>query len=295
MIGVSCKIPAFYNIPNLSNVLNGFVFVELADAAVQHVTMLVGYVIDNLLRFCPPEAHRPFLLPLLPQLFEFVLARLKLCWQLENAIKKGEGSNASAEDEIVQLKLSMDFCRSWIRVLLHALHTDRAPNGGPALKDSGSSNVHVPSALCTLLLSQSEAIRGILSMLCAALTDTTDTIVLTHTLEIFERTVSMLLADRALYDVLGGQVLFSLLRAVAKRANQELVSRVLRIVAEIYVRLRGVSTLPLEVLMSTGVSVAQVQQLESRLQAEHGASKKTPKNRASAFAECLGDFIGRDR
>jgi hypothetical protein len=97
-----------------------------------------------------------------------------------------------------------------------------------------------------------------------------------------------------LHDVLGGHVLHSLLKAISKRSNNENVQRYLKVAAEIYVRLRAQSNRPLEVLKSTGVSAKQIGIFETKLRADQGGTKKTPKNRAMALAECLGDFVGAD-
>lgn len=298
VVGVSCKVDSFYAIPNLGNLMNTFVFCELADAAIPHVSMLVEYIIDNMFRFCPQQAYGPFLLPLLPELLQFVLLRLKICWRLENSIKKGENSAASTDDEIVQLKLSMDFCRAWMRVLLHALHVDRSQpgggGGGGGPPGSSKDAQSVPSALCTMIVSGPPAlIRQVLDLLAHTFNETTDNVVLAHALEVLERVLFMLLMDRSLDEVLA-KLASPLLLAVSKRANHELVHRILRIVAEIYVKLGGNSRFILQQILvaQCRVNQGQLSQLEGRLHKDGGESKKTPKNRANAFAECLGDYVG---
>ncbi len=133
---------------------------------------------------------------------------------------------------------------------------------------------------------------GLLVTLVSALCDTCDFQTLSHAMEILERLVGVLLNNPALHPVLGGAVFRALLKAVSKRANNENVGRFLRVAAEIYVRLRGSSPLPLGVLKSTGVTATQIASLETRLRAD--TDKKTPKNRAQAMQETLGDFVGSD-
>ncbi len=126
LVGVACKLPHFYQIPDLAARLNQYVFAEIAHMSVQHLTILVEFVIESLLMHTPEPAYGPFLAPLLPRLFAFLLERLFGCWALESAIKRGE-TGQNTEDEVVQSKLAMDLSRSWFRVLLHVLHVEKNP------------------------------------------------------------------------------------------------------------------------------------------------------------------------
>jgi hypothetical protein len=128
VVGVACKAPQFYLIPDLAARLNAFVFAEISHVSVQHLTILVEHVIENLLMRTPQDAYPAFLSPLLPRLFAFLLERMFDCWVLENALKKGEGGGGNTDDEVVQSKLAVDLARSWFRVLLHVLHVEKNPN-----------------------------------------------------------------------------------------------------------------------------------------------------------------------
>ncbi len=285
VIGVACKLPHFYQIPDLATKLNSFVFAEITHMSVQHLTVLVEFVIENLLMHTPENAYGPFLAPLLPRLFSFLLERLFGCWALESAVKTGE-TGQNTEDEVVQTKLAMDLSRSWFRVLLHVLHVEKNPN----LK--GKDGYATASSLCNFMISSPDVVAGLLVTLTSALCDTCDSQTLSHAMEILERLVGVLLNNAALHAALGGHVLRALLKAVSKRANNEHVGRFLRVSAEIYVRLRGTSPLPLSVLKMTGVTATQIAGMEARLRAD--TDKKTPKNRAQAMQETLGDFVGSD-
>lgn len=291
VVGVACKAPQFYLIPDLAARLNAFVFAEIRHVSVQHLTILVEYVIENLLMRTPPEVYGPFLGPLLPKLFAFLLDRLFDCWALESALKKGESAGGNTEDEVVQSKLAADLARSWFRVLLHVLHVEKNPN----LK--GKDGHATASPLCTFMMSSPDIVAGLIVSLASALCETCDFQTLSHTMEILERLIGMMLANPNLHPALGGPLLRALLKAVSKRANNENVGRFLRVAAEIYVRLRGVSPLPLNVLKMTGVTASSIAALETRLRvadADGAANKKTPKNRAQALQETLGDFVGGD-
>ena len=286
VIGVSCKVPEFYNIPNLPKVLNSFVFAEISHVAIQHITILVEHVIENLLMHTPPPAFVPFLQPLLPGLFAFLLDRLFLCWKKESDIRRGEG-NKNTDEEVIETKLSMDFARSWFRVLLHALHVER----NQSMIQDGNPE---PSLLCKFMTGTEDVVMGVLATIIGALCNTCDSITLSHTMEILERMIGFFLKNPKLHNILGGQVLHGLFIAVSKRANHENTSRFLRVAAEIYIRLSDVCPQTRGVLRDTGVSHSLMQQMENRLRAVDGTSKKTPKNRAKAMTETLGDWVGKD-
>ena len=302
LVGVACKLPHFYQIPDLATRLNGYVFAEIAHMSVQHLTVLVEFVIESLLMHTPEPAYGPFLAPLLPRLFAFLLERLFGCWALESAIKRGETGH-NTEDEVVQSKLATDLARSWLRVLLHVLHVEKNPGlkvcfpsfsfvASLTSRRKGKEGYATPSPLCTFLIGSPEVVAGLLVTLTSALCDTCDFQTLSHAMEILERLVGLLLNNAALHPTLGGPVFRALLKAVSKRPNNENVGRFLRVAAEIYVRLRGVSPLPLGVLKSTGVTASQIASLETRLRGD--TDKKTPKNRAQAMQDTLGDFVGSD-
>ncbi len=293
VVGVACKSPKFYLIPDLAARLNAYVFAEIAHVSVQHLTILVEYVIENLLMRTPPEAYTSFLAPLLPRLFAFLLERMFDCWALESALKKGESAGGNTEDEVVQSKLAADLVRSWFRVLLHVLHVEKNPN----LK--GKEGHVTATPLCNFMMSSHDVVAGLIVSLASALCETCDFQTLSHTMEILERFIGMMLSNPALHAALGGPLLRALLKAVSKRANNENVGRFLRVAAEIYVRLRNVSPLPLNVLKMTGVTASSIAALETRLRVADAdgaaaANKKTPKNRAQALQETLGDFVGGD-
>jgi hypothetical protein len=147
------------------------------------------------------------------------------------------------------------------------------------------------SPLCNFMMSSPDIVMGLIVTLSTALCETCDFQVfgnffffffsffflssqtLSHTMEILERLIGVLLSKTALHGALGGPLLRALLKvqnkeqtketkfvfysnflqkkktkAVSKRANNENVGRFLRVAAEIYVRLRGASPLPLNVL-----------------------------------------------
>lgn len=288
LIGVCCKFPGFFTLPDLSNLLSTFVFAELEVVAVQHMSLLVEYVVENLLKYAPQDAYVSFLGSLLPRMMGFFLSRLHASWAQENSIRKGS-SAASDEDEVVQTKLAADFSRSWLRVLMTLLHVEKNPN----LKGTDQYAQFTP--MCTFMINTPDILMGLLATLCGVLTETCDSVTQSHAMEIIERLLGKWLSNPALHRVLGNQLLHALLKAVNKRANSDNAMRYLRVAAEIYAKLRGVSPDCLNVLKHTGVSAQSIAAFEARLRTDpDGASKKSPKNRALALKEALGDFVGDD-
>ena len=285
VIGVSCKFPGFFKLPNLSNLLTTFVFAELSDVAVQHISLLVEYVVENLLKFAPQDAYVSFLGSLLPHMLAFFLERLHVCWAEENNVRRGLTTGRNADDEIVQAKLAADFSRAWLRVLMTLLHVEKG-----TVKGVEGHTVYSP--LCLYMINSPPILMGLLATLTGALTETCDSLTLGHVMEILERLMSQLVQNVSLHPVLGGHLLHSLLKALSKRSNNELSMRLLRLSAEIYAKLRGAETMA--VLKTTGVTAKCISSFEQRLKTVDGQSKKSPKNRALALQECLGDFIGSD-
>ncbi|KAK9762432.1 karyopherin [Basidiobolus ranarum] len=282
----------FYNIPALNEYLVNSLFESVSNVSTRHWKSLITLVIRPLIVHCIPERLEATFNSFLPSMIRFINDRLQTEWQalykkglqlttpeeavaFENDLEEGDVS-----DEMVTEKILRDFTRSyvdlWNRIFIPIDASDESLSTRYTILQEYMLKTSVAEPLMQALI-QLIAFK--------------DTVACLRTVNICLKIVPIIKPLPQLHSLVGGDLLMAALQALHDGYHQEGHSNIISLVVEIYITLRGITSIPYETFTKLpDVNRTKLETFESSL-----ATTTDPRSQKALMRTFLQNIIGTSK
>ncbi|ORX88546.1 ARM repeat-containing protein [Basidiobolus meristosporus CBS 931.73] len=282
----------FYNIPRLNEYLVNSLFESVSHVSTRHWKSLITLVVRPLILHCVPDRLETTFNSFLPSMIQFINDRLQTEWQalyrkglqlttpeeavaFENDLEEGDVS-----DEMITEKILRDFTRSyvdlWNKIFIPADAHDEGLTARYTILQEYMLKTTVASPLIQAL-TQLIAFK--------------DTISCLRTVNICLKIIPSIKPLPQLHPLIGGDLLMAALQALHDGYHQEGHSNIISLVVEIYITLRGITTVPYETFAKLpDMNPQKLEAFEASL-----ATTTEPRSQKALMRTFLQNIIGTSK
>jgi len=286
IIGALTKLPIFYNYNNIEDILINELLFEAENLTNTQWKNLLSTVISPLLSNCPEFKYNIILEKILPELIQYISKKLISEWEnVEYQDDDEDNEDDEFQEEIFYNKTLRDLTRSLV-FLYSKLVEPQIPKG----KKENIKREISPEAykyISHYIFNSKKIIIPLLQSL-AEIIMFKDSKSSSKSVNILTRILPELVKIPELYEILGNNILKTVLMAYNDTYHQEMHIELIALITDIYFLLRPKCDIPLNTLLQlNSMTSSKIQEMENEL-----FNCTTVKNQQNAVRKLLNDIKG---
>lgn len=286
IIGALTKLPIFYNYNNIEDILINELLFEAENLTNTQWKNLLSTVITPLLSNCPEFKYNIILEKILPELIQYISKKLISEWEnVEYQDDDEDNEDDEFQEEIFYNKTLRDLTRSLV-FLYSKLVEPQIPKGK---KENIKREIN-PEAykyISHYIFNSKKIIIPLLQSL-AEIIMFKDSKSSSKSVNILTRILPELVKIPELYEILGNNILKTVLMAYNDTYHQEMHIELIALITDIYFLLRPKCDIPFNTLLQlNSMTSSKIQEMENEL-----FNCTTVKNQQNAIRKLLNDIKG---
>ncbi|ORX53378.1 hypothetical protein BCR36DRAFT_349251 [Piromyces finnis] len=286
IIGALTKLPRFYDYNNIETILINDLLFEAENLTNTQWKNLISTVISPLLSNCPEFKYNIILEKILPELIQYISKKLISEWEnVDYQIDDDDNEDEELQEEIFYNKTLRDLTRSLV-YLYSNLIEPRIPKGRKE-NLAREINPEAYKSIAHYIFNSKNIIIPLLQSLMEIIMFK-DFKSSSKSISILIRILPELIKIPELYEIIGDNILKTVLMAYNDSYHQEMHVDLIALITDIYLLLRPKCNIPYNTLMQLNdMTQAKIQEMENEL-----FNCTTVKNQQYAIRKLLNDIKG---